>query len=110
MTNFKVEYRGFPVPENLLTAGSLFSGGINAWKRGVDDVLDTVRDTPALEKVKYFQSPTDPELYRRIREDESVEAFITTYGHIFESVGSASGTRTTMTPVSRESVPAAFRL
>lgn len=39
MTEHKVRYRGYEVPENLL--GNLF-GGLNAWKQGVDTVLEAL--------------------------------------------------------------------
>lgn len=39
MTAHKVMYRGYEVPESLL--GNLF-GGLNAWKQGVDTVLEAL--------------------------------------------------------------------
>lgn len=59
MTEHKIEYRGFPVPETFLGTPSLFVGttALNAWKAGVDTVLDATKPDPVWQYVGYTPGP-----------------------------------------------------
>lgn len=64
MTTFKVQYRGVSIPESILTPGVFGAGILDAFKKGVDGVLD--QDVQAEPEFEYFtDGDADPYTYYR---------------------------------------------
>lgn len=64
MTTFKVQYRGVSIPESILTPGLFGAGILDAFKKGVDGVLD--QDVQAEPEYEYFtDGDADPYTYYR---------------------------------------------